>query len=655
MVIFFRGKKDGPRWKHGGTGKLTTYKSSRDLVDKDTSQPLPASDAQQMNADSTSGMAVNLDLISGNLNQDRLAALKTQVLKKASTKVIRRESWAGAGESSGTDRGRKQDTKVNGVSHVNGVTDAGKKSSGVKSATSLKKKGDIKKPISTDLSYKRKKDISDRSRQASAGNSEVFKNTTHESSKNDQTERVARNESLTINKSTEKDVPNVPTNTTYTPRKITPFMAKKLVNKNKTFITQPQPPPEIFIEPKTGEVKLGPDMGNTGQSMELDGTRVVIARGSVDKSIDGTKLPCSIVDTNIRHNNAVTHDVFGLSDLNNFAESTPNNHRHRFRENVSPFAASKQCNTEVEFWLRGLDIPDVDMCVKIFADNAVDLLDLEFMSASQLHDMGITAIGSLDKILKGIKDLKTQPLKNKDRGLGKSKQLDPSSLKWESDDTLSETARSVLKDKKPDSSRSHVRHHSLSDETFVKRSLETYNNDHLELNLGRSSSQLSNADVNSLRCSSRMSNVSASLDLGSRSRPGTPSFAASTHASSAKCTEKKPPSASKMITKSLSQSTNKLLTQSVNLKTSQNGLRRSNSAVFERSTKKDNLESKPTRGVLIRPRSASLTRVSTKGNQDTVVKKADVKEKKLEPVQEKKSIRRRSRSADAVKRKALEG
>ena len=639
---------------------------------------------------------MDLNIIRGDMDQGRLTDLKSKVLKKASSKVIHRNNWNKEVNSSPeTNAERNTQTTVKHDNKSNGVIAGGSEhSSFTKKRDSTSKhekiKQDVRKTHENSRAQKQKEkktvlepqsvrtDLS--TRRSRRGSFESKSKPFATESSNDKAIKTGTVRSKVSENNTQNQVENgldsfgitsrdnVRTiSKTYTPRKSEPFVDEGA--SGRIFQTQPIEPTEIYIDPVKGQVRV-----TAGHDDRFDDivnssrTKVLIQPGSPKKSIDGLKRSCSIVD---RDDSPEIHrevrDVFGFSTLDgNSINNTEGCTSDRSIAAKSPFAAAKQCNTEVEFWLRGLGIPDVDRYVRILAQNDVDLLDLEFMSASQLHDMGINTFGALDRILKGIRDLKIRPPVRDKRSTEKKKLLDVSCIAWENGDNETSALEGMVLEADCDtlvstnktSQSSQSKKHLLDCDTLKSRdsSCDVKHGDSYKYSVVNSIPiALSYEPVR--RCGSAMSNVSSSTDRGSRSDSKNPAFAAKTHSSSAKCVDKRPPSAKVVVgamsSNQKSGTSSKL--NSVNSTSSQkagagqNKLRRSNSFTApDRASKLANLEEKPTKGALIRPRSSSLTRESSRNSSAKTPKKTE--QKKVTH-----STRTRSRSADAVKRKALEG
>ena len=403
---------------------------------------------------------------------------------------------------------------------------------------------------------------------------------------------------------------------------------KKADTGVKAFQTEAPEPTEIYIDTESGQIRVKSGDENRLSSLSnLDGTKVLIQQRPLTKSVDGEKLPCTIVEEprSLSAQEEV-RDIFGLGELDGDVKPVSNNELNCHGSSVSPFALVKECNSEVEFWLHGLGLQDVDKYVKIFADHEIDLLDLEFMTAAQLHDMGVSALGALDKILKGVKDLRGASKLGRSsvqHGHNGEKHLHMSSIAWEGE--RDKPKRRVRKS--VDTSLNQHKDKNKYDESMVSKSSDTLTTRQTSVRESRPSSVLSvHSDCGETMSSSR------SLVFGTH-----PSFTASTKASSAKCVDKRPPSS-----KSASQT--KLKSQSK----CQGKVKRSESNVTDKSSfRLSQLEGKPSKGVLIRPRSSSLNR--------EVMPKKPIRQEREEKEVKGRNLRYRSRSADAVKRKAMEG
>lgn len=664
LSILSRKEVGGPRWAHGGTGKLTTYKSRKDLVDqkhqvlqKDSANNQANQSSSELNS-RTRVQDKNEQSSENDLSPvqvDKILDLKTKVLKKASSNIIKRDTWSTPSRlvkpsnnkvpkvGKDKDKGNTGDKKENADTSItkpskpvrrhNSLRRESSESSRSPGYTVQKPKGNKQKHVQAQTFKKERNqtDIEDNGiKPQRRSRIDVFKDNEEKSvgslrnSVSDGPDQNGFDTDGTRGDRSERTI-----GMTYTPRKLQTHSGKVVENGESSgiFPTQPQEPTEIYIDPRKGQVRvLAGREENFNDISSLEGTKVLVQSSPLQNSLDGNKLACSVVEeSSISSPRKEIRDIFGLEDFNTRPVSAGRKHV----TSTSPFATSRQCNTEVEFWLRGLGIPDVDRYVRIFADNEIDLTDLEFMSASQLHEMGVTAFGALDKILKGIRNLKNQPITQMENSGGVK--LQSSSVAWEE---MSPVQKKKTVNDKSNSKASKVRKsNSCHHETFVKQSLEY--------------SLLGYRDTENERCSSAMSQSEGNVETPKNSaRSETPSFAASTKSSSAKCTEKRPPSAK--TSSGVKNKSNVSHSQNKNVNNSSK-LRRSNSAASEKPEPKlCNLESKPTKGVLLRPRSASLTREPPRGTREIQGKKA---EEKIEP----RKLRSRSRSADVVKRKALEG
>ncbi|KAK3588556.1 hypothetical protein CHS0354_027782 [Potamilus streckersoni] len=68
--------------------------------------------------------------------------------------------------------------------------------------------------------------------------------------------------------------------------------------------------------------------------------------------------------------------------------------------------SNRTCDPRVENWLRGLAFVDVEKYIKIFADNEIDMAELELLTPVELHEIGVHAVGALNKMVRGIKKLR---------------------------------------------------------------------------------------------------------------------------------------------------------------------------------------------------------------------------------------------------------
>ncbi|XP_052078614.1 uncharacterized protein LOC127716450 isoform X2 [Mytilus californianus] len=65
-----------------------------------------------------------------------------------------------------------------------------------------------------------------------------------------------------------------------------------------------------------------------------------------------------------------------------------------------------KCDPLVKDWIQSLGLMEEEKYLKMFAENEIDMDEVSQLTALQLNEIGITAFGALNKILRGIKELK---------------------------------------------------------------------------------------------------------------------------------------------------------------------------------------------------------------------------------------------------------
>ncbi|CAG2190477.1 Probable serine/threonine-protein kinase DDB_G0267514,Probable serine/threonine-protein kinase drkC [Mytilus edulis] len=65
-----------------------------------------------------------------------------------------------------------------------------------------------------------------------------------------------------------------------------------------------------------------------------------------------------------------------------------------------------KCDPHVKDWIQSLGLMEEEKYLKMFAENEMDMDEVSQLTALQLNEIGITAFGALNKILRGIKELK---------------------------------------------------------------------------------------------------------------------------------------------------------------------------------------------------------------------------------------------------------
>lgn len=64
------------------------------------------------------------------------------------------------------------------------------------------------------------------------------------------------------------------------------------------------------------------------------------------------------------------------------------------------------CDAEVLQWLKGLQLRDTQKYVRLFADHEMDLSSLRLLTRTQLQQMGVMALGPLNKMVLAIRELR---------------------------------------------------------------------------------------------------------------------------------------------------------------------------------------------------------------------------------------------------------
>jgi hypothetical protein len=166
---------------------------------------------------------------------------------------------------------------------------------------------------------------------------------------------------------------------------------------------------------------------------------------ALERSRDSEVLKILSMSSNQRKN-ASTEDMSSMLQ-NSQKESS----------NSSIDIALSKCDPHVKDWISGLGLIEEEKYIKLFSENEIDMNEVPQLTALQLNEMGITAFGALNKILRGIKELKQ-----------KSKPEKKNSVESSSPKTLSSSYdhKNVLK------SENDVRHSRVVD-SDIRRS-QTY-------------------------------------------------------------------------------------------------------------------------------------------------------------------------------------
>jgi SOS response regulatory protein OraA/RecX len=71
-------------------------------------------------------------------------------------------------------------------------------------------------------------------------------------------------------------------------------------------------------------------------------------------------------------------------------------------------SAPEMCDVEILEWIESLNLKDHRKYIEMFAQHEIDMESLKLMNAEQLKEIGVTAIGTLSKMLHSIEMLKEQ-------------------------------------------------------------------------------------------------------------------------------------------------------------------------------------------------------------------------------------------------------
>ena len=700
----------GSRWEHGGSGKLTTYKSSKDLqsspniksarnTSSGASTNRTTASPERENhfngnggayADKISsktytkplldkkGKAVKLlaDTKLQDVESDtvKLLDLKTKVLKKASSKVIKRDSWGSPS--------RPPEDKTQNVT-ITKVTEKAKKlpDKADRINTKTKKIGKQKKEIANTVTNRTDKsnfnpitntnilalDINKQNKNKDAISSpktEKFARLSRRDTYKGEDEKVDKAVDLQLSSThavsktfiTDEDYDNLETH--------------EVDDINKTSLSKGkfEEATEIFIDPNNAQVRIRYGGSEALKDLsEFKDTKLVQPEVMQEDTVPH-KFTYSILEESRNLGNGV-RDIFGLKDIG--AENgLLNGVITKTTASLSPLALTKDCDTEVEFWLRGLGLTDVEHYVKIFADNDIDLLDLEFMSATQLNEMGVSDSDALNTLLNGIRELKNIPPDKYIKGetLNAWKGLQASSIAWE-DPSNEEPVRDKITSVLPVTltsedvsvtGRADVKSRTNKNKTYVKGKDDRPKTDYV-----RCDSNISNKSDSSSRSSRNLTRNQNHVDANAQNKASGRSQKSQASNAHSKDADKYQNNVSSASVKSGSSKSDKLPPNSkpqLQRKTSNASDKRPKTAepAAENRSRLQALEAKPTRSVLLK-RSSSLTRESVRGLNRKGSKGSEGPEKGKAskgpdgPENRRPAVRARSRSADAVKRKALEG
>lgn len=130
----------------------------------------------------------------------------------------------------------------------------------------------------------------------------------------------------------------------------------------------------------------------------------------------GNKPPTSkSKQTNIKPSQALErsrdNEVFKILSLpsNSQTSQTSKNFLHdssHSQEEQKSSPKMAKCDPLVRNWIKSLGLLEEEKYLNLFADNEIDMAEISQLTALQLNEMGITAFGALNKILRGIKNLR---------------------------------------------------------------------------------------------------------------------------------------------------------------------------------------------------------------------------------------------------------
>lgn len=106
-------------------------------------------------------------------------------------------------------------------------------------------------------------------------------------------------------------------------------------------------------------------------------------------------------------------DASCLSDAESGAERRAAILRHMLSEIdvQTKLAAQASADCDVVQWIRSLNVKDQSKYIALFAEHEVDMESLKLMSADQLKEMGVTALGTLNKMVHSIGQLNQKATK----------------------------------------------------------------------------------------------------------------------------------------------------------------------------------------------------------------------------------------------------
>lgn len=400
------------------TGKVTENKS-RKMIDDTYIQDFEQEIAVSGNDKNRKNLASEYEgQFNKNMESDKLSLLKTKVLKKVSTGVIQRKKKIGENFNEKDEVMLKESKKYEKAK--------------LSSKTVILKDG--------------------RSGSLSEGKTYSVKRQ-KSFLKGEKTGQLNENETLVNGRKRDKDVCDVTGNrkvvrdfeTESFDGKNSDESSSVTDKKNEKFKTKTISAQEVDVKSKTknisaqeADVKIGhnvslTDFENKSLKMTVEGN------GNVSRTEnDSVKFVQNDLHNSSRHSHEFTTERH--KNMETSIENIKNQNGHGDAEEWSEFSQGHwtyeldykpsedifsltnnsknvpQCNPDVKLWLRRLGLLEEEKYFKIFSENEIDMDELSELTYEQLKEMGIVAIGALNKLLRGIAELKLDLKKQKLKG-----------------------------------------------------------------------------------------------------------------------------------------------------------------------------------------------------------------------------------------------
>lgn len=357
ISLFFRKEIGGSIWQHGGSGKLHSYRTTHDLEEPEKNIVDQAMNKrrQRRNKQYESNQKENERVRTSSKDGQPVVTSQHQNELETKSVGISNKEYNGL-ESKG------QSSNKNSENHKNLVTNESRTDSNLNTECdkfSILKSKVIEKASAGVIHRKQSK-------------------LTLDSHKGQPKSQLESNKTAFKPQSEAKTKLDSQTNKVDQTKKNNLLNVKSIENPNKPPAENVSNDEKLTYKPPTSKLK----QTNIKPSQALERSR------------DSEVLKILSMSSNQRKN-ASTEDVSSMLQKSQKESS-----------NSSIDIALSKCDPHVKDWISGLGLIEEEKYIKLFSENEIDMNEVPQLTALQLNEMGITAFGALNKILRGIKELK---------------------------------------------------------------------------------------------------------------------------------------------------------------------------------------------------------------------------------------------------------